>query len=68
MDGLIIVRGNESSPNWLNFISKYINQLEPEYLDENFEQISFEEFMGKSLEIKSNYGCSISSLVYYTNE
>ena len=67
-DGLIIVRGNQSSPDWQNFISKYINQLGPEYLDENFEQISFEEFMGKSLEIKSNYGCSLSSLVYYANE
>ena len=67
-DGLIIVRDYQSYLDWPNFISKYINQLEPEYLDENFEQISFEEFMSKSLEIKSNYGCSLSSLVYYTNE
>ena len=67
-DGLIIVRGNQSYLDWPNFISKYINPLDPEYLDENFEQISFDEFMDKSLEIKSKYGCSLSSLVFYTNE
>ena len=67
-DGLIIIRANQSYLDWPNFISKYINPLDPEYLDENFEQISFDEFMDKSLEIKSKYGCSLSSLVFYTNE
>jgi len=67
-DGLIIVRDNGSLLDWTNFISKYIKPLDPEYLDENFEQISFDEFMDKSLEIESKNGCSLSSLVYYTNE
>ena len=67
-DGLLIVRDYRSLLDWPNFISKYINPLDPEYLDENFQEISFDEFMDKSLEIKSKYGCSLSSLVYYTNE
>ena len=29
------------------FITKYIDQLDPEYLDENFKKISFEEFIEK---------------------
>ena len=66
--GLLIVRGDESDLDWINFISKYINPFYPEYLDENFQEISFDEFMNKSLEIKSKYGCSLSSLVFYTNE
>ena len=67
-DGLLIVRDYRSLLDWPNFISKYIKPLDPEYLDENFEQISFDEFMDNSLEIKSKYGCSLLSLVYYTNE
>ena len=67
-DGLLIVRDNGSFLDYPNFISKFINPLDPEYLDENFREISFDEFMDKSLEIKNKFKCSLSSLVYYTNE
>lgn len=67
-DGLIIVKENGNHLEWPVFIAKYINQLDPEYLDENFKKISFEEFIRKSSENWSKHGCSISSLVCYTNE
>jgi len=67
-DGLIIVKENGNHLEWPVFIAKYIDQLDPEYLDENFKKISFEEFIRKSSENWSKHGCSISSLVCYTNK
>ena len=67
-DSLIIFNGGESRLNWPNFISKYVDPLYPEYLDENFKEIEFEEFYEKSLSIKHKYGYSLSSLICYRNE
>ena len=67
-DGLVIYKGDTSNAlDWSMFIGKYLNQLQPEYLDENFNEISREDFVRKSLKIKQELGYSLSSLICYIN-
>lgn len=67
-DGLIIYRGDTSGIlDFPMFFYKYLRQLCPEYLDENFNEISEIEFFKKNKENKDKYGFSLSSLIYYTN-
>ena len=66
--GLIIYFGDTSMPHeWPNFIVKYLNQLQPKYLDENFNEINGEDFFRKSFKIKQELGYSLSSLICYVN-
>ena len=67
-DGLIIYRGDTSGIlDFTMFFSKYLSQLCPEYLDENFNEISEIDFFKKNKDNKDKYGFSLSSLIYYTN-
>ena len=67
-DGLIIYRGDTSGIlDFPMFFSKYLSQLCPEYLDENFNEISEIDFFKKNKDNKDKNGYSLSSLIYYTN-
>ena len=72
-DGLIIFRGDTAVVgrsgmlDFTMFFSKYLSQLCPEYLDENFNEISEIDFFKKNKDNKDQYGYSLSSLIYYTN-
>ena len=72
-DGLLIFRGDiavvgrSGILDFTMFFTKYLSQLCPEYLDENFNEISEIDFFKKNKDNKDQYGYSLSSLIYYTN-